>query len=256
MMHLPGTPGDGTGQEFVLTRSFVPRGKPNILTAFMVGRSDPGHYGQLVVYNTPQNSSAPSPLRAANLIESNPAISRQFSLLDQRGSQVLRGEVQLLPMRDSVVYVRPIWVQGEVSQSFPVFNYVAMTYGDSSVLASDIDTGIAELLHTRPVTTPTTPTTPTSPTTPTGPENATAAALLQLAQTQYNEAQQALLTNGAAGLNAYQQHIAAMQSLITRAIAELNKPASTTPTTPTTKPATTTTTKAPTVTTSVPPTSG
>ena len=83
----------------MLERPFVPRSKANQLSSFLVARNDPAHYGQLVLYQMPTDSVAPSPSRAASLIEANPVISKQFSLLDQRGSSVIRGHAQLVPDR-------------------------------------------------------------------------------------------------------------------------------------------------------------
>src|SRR5262249_5650974 len=140
-MQLP----DEKGQEFVLTRPFVPRGKENQLTAFMAARADPAHYGKLIVYNTPDNSTAPSPSRAGTLIESEQAISQQFTLLGQQGSDVLRGQVQLIPVGDSILYVRPIWVEGKGASPYPRFRFVAMAYGERAVLAHNVDDAVNAL---------------------------------------------------------------------------------------------------------------
>ena len=69
-------------QQFVSMRPFVPRSKNNQLSAFMVAKSDPGVYGNLVVYTTPTTREAPSPTTVSNQIESDPKISEQFTLLD------------------------------------------------------------------------------------------------------------------------------------------------------------------------------
>ncbi len=260
MMQLPGKIGTEAGQEFVLTRSFVPRGKDNVLTAFMVARSDPQNYGQLVVYNTPDNSTAPSPTKAATAIESDNTISQTLTLLDQHGSKVLRGEVQLLPIKDSIVYMRPMWVEGSGSSSFPRFKFVAMAYGDKAVLADSVDAALAKLFKTpAPPTGGTTPTTtPGGSTGPTTPSKV--ADLLAQAQTEYNDAVKALKANDLGG---YQSHIKAMQKLITQAQDALNAlpssgtsgSGSSTTTTSTTAPSsgtTTTTTRPATTTTSAP----
>ncbi|MCU1426397.1 MAG: hypothetical protein JWL83_397 [Actinomycetia bacterium] len=238
MMQLPGQ----TGQEFVLTRSFVPRGKDNQLTAFLAARSDPGHYGQLMAYNTPDTIQVPSPSRAATLIESDPAISKQLSLLDQRGSKVDRGEVQLLPIKDSVVYVRPFWVEGTGGGSYPRFRRVAMTYGESAVLATSIQDGLNFLFHTGTTGNTTPPPTPGGPVTP-----SSVASLLTRAQNEYNLAIQALNKKDLGG---YQDHITAMEKLITQAQNTLTAAGSSgsttsTSTPSTTRPGTTTTTTAP-----------
>jgi uncharacterized membrane protein (UPF0182 family) len=186
MMSLPGV---SSKQEFVLSRPFVPRSKANQLSSFMVARMDGKNYGKLVLYNMPPDSVAPSPSRAASLIEANPVISRQFSLLDQRGSSVIRGQTQLVPIGNAIFYVRPIFVKGKGEASFPRWNYVAVTYGENAVLdQTSVSDAIRHLLAgTTPSTTepgqePQTPTTTptTTPSTPNTqpPSNATVSELI------------------------------------------------------------------------------
>ena len=244
MMSLPGI---STKQEFVLERPFVPRSKPNQLSSFLVARQDPGHYGQLVLYQMPTDSVAPSPFRAASLIEADPAISKQFSLLDQRGSSVIRGNAQLIPVGNTIFYVRPIFVQGQ--GSYPRWNYVAVTYGENAVLdKTSVADAIQHLLAgTAPSTTqpsgPTTPTTtPTTPPTTPGsqpPANATVAQLLDRADQLITEAYQALANQD---LQTYAADIQEARTLVRRA---KDLTSQTTPTTPTSSTSTTTTTSAP-----------
>jgi uncharacterized membrane protein (UPF0182 family) len=139
MLQLPGE----DQAEFVLSRPFVPRQREGVLSAFMVARSDPEHYGELVLYETPEGDP-PSPAIAANSIEADTEISSRFSLLERGGSELRRGSVQLLPVGDSIVFLRPIFVQGQES-SRPLFRFVAMTDGRNSVLASSVDCALEAL---------------------------------------------------------------------------------------------------------------
>jgi hypothetical protein len=233
-LQLPGE----DGQEFVLTRPFVPRGKENQMTAFMAARSDPGHYGQLVLYNTPDNTT-PSPSKAGTLIESEQKISEQFTLLGQQGSDVLRGQVQLIPIGDSILYVRPIWVEGKGASSYPRFRFVAMTYGEKAVLATSVD-GAIDGLFGGGATTPTEPTEPTQPTQPTQPSNDTVAQLLEKAANEFAEAKKVQGTD----LGAYQEHITKAQGYVQDAQRLLDQESGST-TTSTTTPGSTTSTSAP-----------
>jgi uncharacterized membrane protein (UPF0182 family) len=182
MMDLPGI---NDGQEFVLQRPFVPRSKANQLSSFMIARNDGKNYGKLVLYQMPTDSVAPSPSRAASLIEANTDISRTFTLLDQRKSKVIRGATQLVPVGDSIFYVRPIFVLGEGSGSYPRWTYVAVTYGEKAILSRvGVADAVEKLLELRSTPTdpgeePTTPPT-TTPTTPTSqpPSNATVSQLI------------------------------------------------------------------------------
>ena len=85
----------------------MPRGKANQLSAFMAARMDGENYGKLVSYEIPTTLVAPSPAQAGTLVESDPDISSTLSLIDQRGSAVLRGNVQLIPVGKSIIYARP-----------------------------------------------------------------------------------------------------------------------------------------------------
>ena len=251
MMSLPGVSRD---QEFVLQRPFVPRSKANQLSSFMVARNDGENYGKLVLYQMPTDSVAPSPSRAASLIEANPVISQQFSLLDQRGSSVIRGQTQLVPIGNAIFYVRPIFVEGKGQASFPRWNYVAVTYGEKAVLDStSVTDAIKHLLAgTTPTTStpgeqPTTPTTtPTTPPTTPGsqpPANADAAELISRLLELRTEKRDALADQNFA---AYGRADEEEQQIIDR-LNDLLGPSSSTststprPTTTTTRPRTTTT---------------
>jgi uncharacterized membrane protein (UPF0182 family) len=242
MMSLPGVSKE---QEFVLERPFVPRSKANQLSSFMVARNDPAHYGQLVLYQMPTDSVAPSPSRAASLIEANPTISKQFSLLDQRGSSVIRGQAQLIPIGNSIFYVRPIFVQGKGSGSFPRWNYVAVTYGEQAVLD---DTSVADainhlLARTQPTLEPNGGT--TTPTTQ-PPGGGTVASLLAQADGLTAQANRALAD---LDLAAYQRIIKQQQALIEQASKLAAQSSSTTTTS--TPGSTSTSTSAPRTTTTV-----
>lgn len=131
-MQLPGE----SGQEFVLTRPFVPRGKANQLASFMVARSDPEHYGELVVYQIPEDKTAPSPARAASTINTDELIGEQFTLLERRDADVQPGSVQLLPLGNSIVYIRPIYVRTSTEGAYPRLRFAAVAYGDQAVLTN------------------------------------------------------------------------------------------------------------------------
>jgi uncharacterized membrane protein (UPF0182 family) len=173
-MQLPGEP----DQEFVLMRPFVPRGRPNQLSAFMVARSDGADYGKLISYEIPSTELVPSPAEAATLIESDPFISSVFTPLDLRGSEVIRGNVQLLPLGNSIVYVRPVYVEGQGEGQFPRLRFVALAYGGRSTLVdfqgeeiefTTVQQALQGLVAGEVPTEPTEPTEPSEPSEPTEP---------------------------------------------------------------------------------------
>jgi uncharacterized membrane protein (UPF0182 family) len=223
---------DGKGQEFVLQRPFVPRRKANQLSAFLFAGNDGANYGKLTLYEVPDNSAAPSPYRASTLIEADPYISKTFSLLDQRGSQVVRGAAQLIPVGNTIFYVRPIYIEGSptgAQKALPRWNYVAVTYGEKAVLDRSVASAVKNLISgtiplaeqqalngnvngPTPTTTPNTTPGTTPGTTPnTVPTNATVADLLAAAQKASDDANAALkagdLTGWAEDIQRMQRYV-------------------------------------------------
>src|SRR5690606_35816556 len=109
LMRLP----DEEEQSFVMLRSFVPisqNDQRKELRAFMVAKSDPGEYGQLSVYEMPGTDVDGPGIVNANIV-ANEVIAPQISLLNREGSQVLLGDLILVPIEDSILYVRPLYTQ-------------------------------------------------------------------------------------------------------------------------------------------------
>src|SRR5207248_1422720 len=90
--------------EFILMVPFTPRGKDN-LASWMVARNDGEHYGRLVLYRFPKQSLVYGPTQIVNRINQDTDISRQISLWDQRGSEVIRGHLLVIPIEESLIYV-------------------------------------------------------------------------------------------------------------------------------------------------------
>jgi uncharacterized membrane protein (UPF0182 family) len=108
VMRLPGQ----TEPEFILMRPFTPRQKDN-LAAWMVARNDGAHYGQLAVYRFPRQSLVFGPNQIVNRINQDTEVSRQITLWDQRGSEVLRGELLVLPIEGALIYVQPLYLRAQ-----------------------------------------------------------------------------------------------------------------------------------------------
>ena len=251
-MALPTESGKpASGQEFLLERSFTPRLKGGILSAFVFAQSDGDNYGKLVLYQVP-NTSAPSPSNAATLIQSDQFISSQFTLLGSQGSKVIQGQVQLIPIGDAIMYVRPVWILGEGTTTFPRYLAVAAAVGQRAVLGRDMSdavqalvTGNETLLQSSggvkgvlsggsgtPTSSTTTTTTPGTPVT-NPPTNASVNQLLQSAADEYAAGQAALANKDLAG---YQSHNARAQADVQAALAKAGLTTSTT--TATTRPTT------------------
>lgn len=104
-------PGEAT-PEFILMLPLTPKRKDN-LSAWMVARSDGSHLGELVVYRFPKDRLVFGPQQIINRINQDPEISEQISLWDQRGSDAIFGTLLVIPLNESLLYVRPLYLRSE-----------------------------------------------------------------------------------------------------------------------------------------------
>jgi uncharacterized protein len=164
--------------EFVLIMPFTPRNRQNTV-AWLAGRSDGEHFGQLRAYRFPTEALVFGPAQIEARIDQNPIISQQISLWSQSGSSVLRGNLIMIPIGTSFLYVEPIYLQAETSR-LPELVRVVVANGNRIAMEPTLERGLdvlagrraptqpGELEDTRFVT-PTTPADPTQPTPPTDP---------------------------------------------------------------------------------------
>ena len=140
-------------QDFVILRSYVPVSTEDTrreLTAFMVGKSDPDEYGELVVYKVEPLGLTDGPALVNSKIQSDPSISRVVTLLNQQGSRVEFGDLVLVPVEDSILYVRPLYV---VAQSPPVpeLQQVIAVLGERVVMCPTLSEALRGLFGLAPV---------------------------------------------------------------------------------------------------------
>jgi uncharacterized membrane protein (UPF0182 family) len=134
---------DEEQEEFMLIQPFTPATKDNLI-AWMAGRSDGEHYGQLVVYRFPKQELIFGPLQIEARIDQDPEISAQLSLWSQRGSQVIRGNLLVIPMEQSLLYVEPLYLQAE-SGEIPELKRVILSSGERVVMAETLAEALAKL---------------------------------------------------------------------------------------------------------------
>jgi uncharacterized membrane protein (UPF0182 family) len=106
IMRLPGS----RDQEMVMIRPFTPRSKNNMI-AWMAARCDPAGHGQKVVYRFPLDDLPLGPSQVDASILQKPDISKELTLLNQQGSQVVLGNMLTLPLEKSLLYVQPLYTQ-------------------------------------------------------------------------------------------------------------------------------------------------
>ena len=136
ILRLPGE----KDPEYIFMTPFTPRGKDN-LAAWMVARMDGDHYGQLVVYKFPKQSLVYGPKQIANRINQDTDISRQLTLWDQKGSQVIRGELLVIPIEESLIYVQPIYLRAE-GGTIPELKRVVVAHENRVAMGETLEEGL------------------------------------------------------------------------------------------------------------------
>ena len=120
--------------EFMLMLPFTPRNKPNLI-AWLAARCDLPQYGQLLVYRFPKQELVSGPMQVENFISQKPEISQQISLWNTQGTRVLRGNLLIMPMNNSLLYVEPIYIQSEDEETaIPELRRVVVAYEDNDNL--------------------------------------------------------------------------------------------------------------------------
>jgi uncharacterized membrane protein (UPF0182 family) len=107
----------------------------------MVARMDGDHYGQLVVYKFPKQSLVYGPKQIANRINQDTDISRQLTLWDQKGSQVIRGELLVIPIEESLIYVQPIYLRAE-GGTIPELKRVVVAHENRVAMGETLEEGL------------------------------------------------------------------------------------------------------------------
>jgi hypothetical protein len=128
---------DSPAAEFLLILPFTPRNRSNAI-AWLAGRSDGDAYGKLFAFRFPANKNIDGPEQIEARIDQDVSISRQFTLLGQEGSELIRGNLLFIPVGDSYIYVEPIYLQAELSR-FPQLKGVIVVNGDRIALEATLD---------------------------------------------------------------------------------------------------------------------
>lgn len=139
IMKLPGE----KKEEFILMLPFTPRAKDN-LSAWMVARNDAEQYGKLVVYRFPKDKLVFGPKQIIGRINQDAQISQQISLWDQTGSQVIQGPLLVIPIEESLVYVRPLYLKATTGK-IPELKRVIVAYGNKIAMEETLDAGLAKI---------------------------------------------------------------------------------------------------------------
>ena len=136
MTRLPGE----EQMQFMLMTPVTPNNRDNMI-AWIAARSDPPNYGEIVTYNLPPDRLIYGPNQIESRIDQDPEISQQIALWDQRGSRVLRGNLIVVPIEDSFLYVEPIFLIAD-NIRIPQLQRVIVSYDEFVVMERTLAQGI------------------------------------------------------------------------------------------------------------------
>jgi uncharacterized membrane protein (UPF0182 family) len=145
---LPGQ----TTPEFLLVQAFTPRSKDNLI-GVMLARSDGEHLGEIVVLQLSKQSLIYGPLQVEARIGSDSEISKDLALWNQQGSQVLRGQMLVLPINDTFLYMEPIYIQTAQAR-MPQLKKVVLAMGNTLVYRDTYEEALAVLTGRQPAAPP------------------------------------------------------------------------------------------------------
>jgi uncharacterized protein len=129
--------------EFMLISPTTPENRDNMI-GWMAAKSDPGNYGELIVYKLPKDRLIYGPAQIEARIDQDPEISTQIALWDQRGSRVIRGNLMVIPIENSFLYVEPVFLLAE-GVDIPQLQRVIVAIGDNIAMQPTMEGAIYEL---------------------------------------------------------------------------------------------------------------
>jgi hypothetical protein len=139
IMRLP----EETEEEFLLFLPFTPVNKNNMI-AWMAARSDGEHYGKLILYEFPKQELIYGPMQIEARIDQDPNISQLLTLWGQQGSSVIRGNLLVIPIEESLLYVEPVYLRADQGQ-MPELRRVIVAYENDIVMHETLEQSLAAI---------------------------------------------------------------------------------------------------------------
>ncbi len=139
LMSLPGE----SDLSYLIFQPFNPENRPN-MQSFLVADADPENYGQLIDFRLPKGEFVDGPSQVATRINQDPDISQIFTLLDQQGSSVIKGNLFVVPINQSILYYQPIYLQGE-QNPLPEFKFVVVVFQDRIIMEESLSEALANV---------------------------------------------------------------------------------------------------------------
>ncbi|MBU4510580.1 UPF0182 family protein, partial [bacterium] len=130
-------------EEFILMTPFTPSTKNNMI-AWLAAKNDQPDYGNLIVYKFPKEKLIFGPMQIEARIDQNSEISQQLTLWGQKGSTVIRGNLLVIPVEKSILYVEPLYLRAETGE-IPELKRVILSNGSDVVIGNNLEDALEKL---------------------------------------------------------------------------------------------------------------
>ncbi|MBW9147074.1 UPF0182 family protein [Clostridium sp. CM027] len=131
-------------EEMILLEYFNTKGRDNMVS-LLAARMDGDNYGKMVLYKFPPKQTVYSPVLFKQKMNQDTIISKELSLWNTQGSQVQFGETLIIPIKNSLIYVEPMYLRAKGEKSIPEMKKVIVSYGDKIVLADNIELALEQI---------------------------------------------------------------------------------------------------------------
>ncbi|CFW96573.1 Uncharacterised protein family UPF0182 [Syntrophomonas zehnderi OL-4] len=139
IMRLPGE----AKEEYILMLPYTPNGRNNMI-AWMCARMDGDNYGKKLVYRFPKQETVYGPMQIESRINQNPEISSQLALWNRGGSSTYRGNILVIPINNSILYIEPLYLQAQASK-MPELKRVIAAYGNTVVMEENLENALVKI---------------------------------------------------------------------------------------------------------------
>ncbi len=136
----------GEKEELILMIPYTLSNKDN-LVAWLAVSCDAQNYGKMALYTFPKGENVYGTMQIANRIDSDPNISKEMTLWSQGGSSVTRGNMLVVPVKNSLLYVQPVYISSSNESSIPELKRVIVAYGDKIVMEATLSDCLMKLFH-------------------------------------------------------------------------------------------------------------
>ena len=130
-------------EEFILMTPFTPSTKSNMI-AWLAAKNDQPDYGKLIVYKFPKEKLIFGPMQIEARIDQDSEISQQLTLWGQKGSTVIRGNLLVIPIEESIIYVEPLYLRAEKGE-IPELKKVIVSNGSDVVMGNNLEAALEKL---------------------------------------------------------------------------------------------------------------